>query len=325
MVSVVIPVYNEEESVPRLAEALRQELPKLGVPWEVILVNDGSADGTAAALDTLAQADDRFVAIHLRRNFGQTAAMAAGFDYARGDIIVAMDADLQNDPADIPKLLAKLAEGYDVVSGWRRHRKDRWLTRVVPSKIANWLISAITGVRLHDYGCSLKAYRRDIIRDVRLYGEMHRFLPALCHWAGARIAEVEVAHHPRRFGRSKYGLGRITRVLLDLITVKFLLSYSTMPIRVFGPPGLLLFLGGFGLGAYLSYQKLVFGLPLASRPALLLAVLLMVVGLQSLSLGLLGELIARTYYESQGKKTYTIRYITALRRQPVSDVENGQT
>ncbi|MCD6351621.1 MAG: glycosyltransferase family 2 protein [Armatimonadetes bacterium] len=309
MVSVVIPAYNEEENVPRLAEALREALAELGWPWEVVLVNDGSTDATAQRLDAEAQRDERFVIVHLRRNFGQTAAMAAGFDQARGDMIVAMDADLQNDPADIPRLLAKLEEGYDVVSGWRRRRKDNWLTRVLPSRVANWLISQITGVHLHDYGCSLKAYRREIIRDVKLYGEMHRFLPALCRWAGASIAEVEVSHHPRRFGRSKYGLSRTLRVLLDLTTVKFLLGYSTMPLRVFGPPGVLSFVAGFVLAAYLTWIKLAYGAPIANRPALMLAVLLMLLGVQLVSMGLLGELVARTYYESQGKKIYAVRRI----------------
>lgn len=309
LVSVVIPVFNEEENVPRLAQALREALDKLDIPWEVVLVNDGSTDNTAARLDAEAEKDKRFTVVHLRRNFGQSAALAAGFDYARGDVIVAMDADLQNDPADVPKLLAKLQEGYDVVSGWRKDRKDNWLTRVLPSRVANWLISRVTGVRLHDYGCSLKAYRREIVADVRLYGEMHRFLPALCRWAGAEIAEVEVSHRPRQFGKSKYGLSRIGRVLLDLATVKFLLSYSTMPIRVFGPPGLLSFVAGFVLAAYLTWIKLAHGVSIGQRPALTLAVLLMILGVQIVSIGLIGELVARTYYESQGKKVYSVRRV----------------
>ncbi len=320
LLSVVIPVYNERDNIPSLCDALRDALTDLPMPWEVVLVDDGSTDGSAEAIDAEAQRDHRFVAVHLRRNFGQTAAMAAGFDVARGDIIVAMDADLQNDPKDVPRLVAKLTEGYDVVSGWRKNRKDDWLTRVLPSRIANWLISAVTGVKLHDYGCSLKAYRREIIQDVRLYGEMHRFLPALCYWAGARIAEVEVAHHPRRYGKSKYGLSRIMRVLLDLITVKFLLSYSTMPIRVFGPPGVLSFLLGLALAAYLTWLKFAHGESLSKRPALMLAVLLMILGVQLVSIGLIGELVARTYYESQGKKVYTIRYIVGRdRSSPSSD------
>jgi glycosyltransferase involved in cell wall biosynthesis len=307
--SIVIPVYNEEESVPRLAQALRDALARSDRKWEAVLVNDGSSDGTAELLDQEAARDERFVIVHLRRNFGQSAAMAAGFDEARGEAIVAMDADLQNDPADLGMMLAKLDEGYDVVSGWRRKRKDKYLTRILPSRIANWLISSTTGVALHDYGCSLKAYRREIIKDVRLYGEMHRFLPALCHWAGGKIAEVEVEHHPRRFGKSSYGLSRTLRVVLDLLVVKFLVGYSTMPIRVFGPPGVVSFLLGMVMGAYLTYEKIAHGASLANRPALMLAVLLMLVGVQLVSMGLLGELMARTYYESQGRKIYSVRRV----------------
>jgi glycosyltransferase involved in cell wall biosynthesis len=307
--SVVIPVYNEEENVPRLARALREALDGFGRPWEAVLVNDGSGDATAERLDGEAARDGRFVIVHLRRNFGQSAAMAAGFDEARGEVVAAMDADLQNDPQDLGKIIAKLEEGYDVVSGWRRRRKDKYLTRILPSRIANGLISWTTGVRLHDYGCSLKAYRREVIKDVRLYGEMHRFLPALCHWAGAKIAEVEVEHHPRKFGKSKYGLSRTLRVVLDLMVVKFLVGYSTMPIRVFGPPGVVSFGAGFIIAAYLAWEKLVRGASLANRPALMLAVLLMVIGVQFVSMGLLGELMARTYYESQGRKVYSVRRV----------------
>jgi len=312
-VSVVLPVYNEEEALPHLYEALTGALASLDQPWEAILVNDGSRDGSADRMDEIAARDPRFVAIHLRRNFGQTAAMAAGFDHARGDVVVAMDADLQNDPADIPALLAKMAEGYDVVSGWRKDRKDKWLTRILPSHAANWLISTMTGVRLHDYGCSLKAYRREVLRDVHLYGEMHRFIPALAYWAGGRIAEVVVTHHPRRHGRSKYGLSRILRVFLDLLTVKFLLSYSTKPIQVFGRWGLLSGSIGFVLAAYLSYEKLVHGARLANRPALLLAVLLMILGVQFITMGLLAELQTRTYYEATGRPIYAIRSMTDRR------------
>ncbi|MGI5819046.1 MAG: glycosyltransferase family 2 protein [Armatimonadota bacterium] len=309
-VSVVIPIYNEEEAIPHLYEALRSALEKLDRTWEVILINDGSRDDSRARLDRVAREDPRFTAIHLRRNFGQTAAMSAGFDHARGDVIVAMDADLQNDPLDIPKLLAKIDEGYDCVSGWRRDRKDDRLTRVLPSRVANWLISTVTGVRLHDYGCSLKAYRREILDDVELYGEMHRFIPALARWAGAHITEVVVSHHPRQFGESKYGLSRIMRVILDLLTVKFLLSYATRPIQVFGRWGLLSGGIGFVIALYLTILKLGFGENIGDRPALLLAVLLILVGFQFVTMGLLAELQTRTYFEAQNKRIYAIREIT---------------
>ncbi len=235
--------------------------------------------------------------------------MAAGFDEASGDVVIAMDADLQNDPADIPKLLDKMNEGYDVVSGWRRDRKDKWLTRILPSKIANWLISRMTGVYLHDYGCSLKAYRREVLRDVRLYGEMHRYIPALAYWAGGSVAEVVVTHHPRRFGKSKYGLSRILRVVLDLMTVKFLLAYSTKPIQVFGRWGVISGALGFLLALYLSVEKLVLNVNIGTRPLLLLAVLLMIVGVQFITMGLMAEVQVRTYYESQNKPIYRVRRV----------------
>lgn len=309
-VSLVLPVFNEVDSLEPLYQALTAALTRLDVPAEVVLVNDGSRDGSAEKLDALAERDERFVAVHLRRNFGQTAAMAAGFDQATGDVIIALDADLQNDPNDIPLLLDKINEGYDVVSGWRRDRRDKWLTRILPSKMANWLISKMTGVYLHDYGCSLKAYRREILQDVRLYGEMHRYIPALAYWAGARVAEVVVTHHPRKFGQSKYGLSRILKVVLDLLTVKFLLAYSTKPIQVFGRWGLMSGALGFLLALYLSLDRLLYGTPLANRPALLLAVLLMLLGVQFVSMGLIAELQARTYYEAQDKKIYAIRRIS---------------
>ncbi len=309
-VSVVIPVYNEEEALPHLRDALKGALEKIDRTWEVILVNDGSGDRSREKMDEIARADERFAAIHLRRNFGQTAAMSAGFDHARGDVIVAMDADLQNDPRDIPKLLDKIDEGYDCVSGWRKDRQDDWFTRILPSKAANWLISTVTGVRLHDYGCSLKAYRREIIEDVQLYGEMHRFIPALARWAGAHITEVVVSHHAREFGTSKYGLSRTIRVFLDLMTVKFLLSYATRPIQVFGKWGLASGLIGFFMALWLSFRKFAFGEDIGNRPALLLAVLLILVGFQFITMGLLAELQARTYYEAQDKPIYAIRSIT---------------
>ncbi len=308
-VSLVLPVYNEEDNVQPLYEALSATMAGLALPCEVVLVNDGSSDDTAGRLDAEAERDERFVVIHLRRNFGQTAAMAAGFDHATGDVVIAMDADLQNDPTDIPKLLDKMAEGYDVVSGWRRDRKDKFLTRILPSKIANWMISTMTGVRLHDYGCSLKAYRREVLRDVRLYGEMHRYIPALAYWAGGSVAEVVVTHHARRFGKSKYGLSRILRVLLDLFTVKFLLAYSTKPIQVFGRWGIMAGALGFLLALYLSVEKLFFNVNIGNRPLLLLAVLLLLVGVQLVTMGLMAEVQVRTYYESQNKPIYRIRRV----------------
>jgi len=305
--SVVIPVYNEKDSLDLLHQALLETLGRLGRPYEVILVDDGSADGSFAVLQRLCQNDERLRVIRLRRNFGQTAAFSAGFDRARGEVIVTMDADLQNDPADIPRLLAKMEEGYDVVSGWRKDRQDRFLDRRLPSIVANRLISWVTGVHLHDYGCSLKAYRRKVLADVRLYGELHRFLPALAHGMGARVAEIEVAHHPRRFGRSKYGISRTLKVLLDLLAVKFLLSFSTRPIHIFGLGGLAFFLVGTILLAYLGAVRVFLGQAIADRPLVLLAILLTMLGVQLITSGLLAELVIRTYYEAQGKPIYAIR------------------
>jgi glycosyltransferase involved in cell wall biosynthesis len=309
MVSVVVPVYNEQDNVEPLLEALEAALEGLGRPYEVILVDDGSTDGTVARLREAVARFPALRVVRLRSNFGQTAGLAAGFDLARGELIVTMDGDRQNDPADIPRLIDKLKDGYDVVSGWRRDRQDSFWTRRLPSQLANGLISWITGVHLHDYGCALKVYRREILRDVALYGEMHRFLPALARWVGATVGELPVSHWPRRSGVSKYGLGRTIRVLLDLLTVKFLMSYWTRPIQIFGLLGL--FTGGAGalLAAVLSYQRIVQGVPLANRPILLLAILLVVVGFQFVSIGLLGEMLVRTYHESQRKPVYTVREI----------------
>ncbi len=312
-ISIVAPVYNEEESLGHLHEQIAEALDPLDLEAEIILVNDGSRDGTEDVLDALAAKDDRVVAVHLRRNFGQSPAMAAGFDQATGDAVIAMDADLQNDPADIPMLLDKLREGYDVVSGWRVDRKDKWLTRRLPSSVANWLISTITGVHLHDYGCSLKAYRREVLADVKLYGDMHRFIPALAHWAGGRITEVPVNHHARQYGVSKYGLGRAFRVILDLITVKFLLSYSTKPIQVFGPWGLGSGFVGCMICLYLAVVKFGFGQDIGTRPLLLVGILLIFMGGQFITLGLLAELQARTYYESVGRPVYALRRVVDSR------------
>lgn len=314
-VSIVVPVYNEEESLPHLLEALVEARNALGRTCELVLVDDGSTDGTWPLLKKATEDLPDVHCIQFRRNFGQTAAMSAGFEAAEGDIIVTLDADMQNDPADVPKLLSYMDEGYDVVSGWRKNRQDDFLTRLLPSRIANGLISRITGVHLHDYGCTLKAYRREVIQNTRLYGEMHRFIPALASWVGGRITEVEVNHRAREFGQSKYGLSRTFRVVLDLITVKFLLRYSMGPIQLFGKLGGLVLLPGlllFGLMVLAHVSFLLFGTQLGAelikRPFWLATSLLMIfLGVQLVSMGLLAELQIRTYHEAQGKRTYHIR------------------
>jgi glycosyltransferase involved in cell wall biosynthesis len=305
--SIVVPLLNEEDNIDLLYQSLDKVLNEIGKSSEIIFVDDGSSDATFSHLINIIQDDERVLVIRFRRNFGQTAAFSAGFDYARGDIIITLDGDLQNDPSDIPHLLNKIEEGYDVVSGWRVNRKDAYLVRRLPSNIANWIISSVTGVRLHDYGCSLKAYRQEVVKNLRLYGEMHRFIPALASWMGIRVAEIPVNHHPRKFGQSKYGLGRTIKVMLDLVTVKFLLDYATRPIQIFGFLGLLSFLSGSGLGIYLAVLRIFFNQPLGDRPILLLAVLLVVLGVQLLTMGLMGEMIIRTYHETQGKPIYMIR------------------
>lgn len=304
--SLVAPVYNEAGNVARLAEEVERALADYPSDWELILVDDGSTDATPAELARAAASNPAIRTLRLRRNFGQTAAISAGIDAARGDVIVTIDADLQNDPSDIPKLLAKMAEGYDVVSGWRARRKDAFLSRTLPSRIANWIISRNTGLRLHDFGCSLKAYDRNVLRSFRLYGEMHRFLPALCTWRGARVAEIPVNHRPRTAGASKYGIGRTTRVVLDLLTVKFLIEYSTKPMRVFGGWGMLFGGAGLGMCLYLSWHKLVLGENIGGRPLLALGILLVIIGIQLLMLGLISEFLARIYFECQGKPVYEI-------------------
>lgn len=306
--SLVVPVWNEEGSLRPLWTAIREALDPLGLTYEVILVDDGSTDGTIHVARQIQAQDQRWMIVALRRNFGQTSALSAGFAHARGEVIVTLDGDLQNDPADIPMLL-ELTKEYDLVSGWRADRKDPFFTRQLPSRVANWLISMVTGVKLHDYGCTLKAYRREVVRELHLYGEMHRFIPAVASWMGVSVTEVPVRHHARRMGRSKYGPGRILRVLLDLLTVKFLLSYSTKPIQIFGLLGLIATMVGGLLGVYLSLLKLVGGHDIGQRPLLLLSVLLMIVGVQVIILGLLGELLVRIYYESQGKPVYAIRQV----------------
>lgn len=306
--SLVIPVYNEEANLPTLFESICRAMKGVGDSWQVIFVDDGSTDNSLEILRGLAAREPTHVrVIVFRRNFGQTAAIAAGLDNSEGEIIILLDADLQNDPEDIPLLLAKLDEGYDVVSGWRRSRKDNALTRTLPSVVANALISAVTGVHLHDYGCMLKAYRRSALEGFRLYGEMHRFIPVFAHSIGARIAEIPVQHHPRRFGKSNYGLDRTLKVILDLITAKFLLSYSNKPMRLFGGAGLGLIFGGSGVLLYLFVRRWVGGVPVLGSPLFQLAIMILILGTQSILMGLLAELLARTYHESQKKLTYTVR------------------
>ena len=304
--SIVIPVFDEVENLSPLAEGVREALS--GLDYEMILVDDGSTDGSSAKLAEMAEAEPQHTrVIELRRNFGQTAAIAAGIDHATGEIIVTLDADLQNDPADIPMLIDKLEEGYDVVSGWRVNRQDALLKRRVPSMIANWLISRVTGVRLHDYGCTLKAYRREVLEGFRLYGEMHRFIPAFAGSVGAKIAEVPVRHHPRIAGKTKYGLGRTLKVILDLFTVKFLISYATKPIYLFGGAGLMLIVPSLAVLFFLMVRRLLLGIEVLTSPLFQTSTMLMILGFQSILMGFIAELLVRTYHESQDKPTYSIR------------------
>lgn len=309
--SVVVPFYEEEEAIDAFFDELLGVLDRLPLRSEVIAIDDGSGDHTFDRLAAVRARDPRVKVIRFRRNFGQTAGLAAGFAHASGAVVVTMDGDLQNDPADIPRLLAKLDEGFDVVSGWRHDRQDDTLTRVLPSRIANGIISSATNVQLHDYGCGIKVYRREITTSLKLYGEMHRFLPAIAGDLGARVTEIPVNHRPRTLGRSKYGLSRTVRVVLDLMTVKFLSDFSTRPIQVFGLLGLLAAgLGGL-LMLVLGFERIFLGMPLADRPIVLLAILLVVTGMQFITFGLLGEMLARTYHESQGKPIYVIRDLLA--------------
>jgi glycosyltransferase involved in cell wall biosynthesis len=306
VVSVVIPVFNEEENISPLYQALKAVMEGMKVAYEVIFVDDGSDDGSGEVLQRLAQGDNHIKVIQFRKNFGQTAAIAAGVDFARGKIIVTMDGDGQNDPRDIPRLLNRLEEGYDVASGWRRNRRDPFLSKKFPSAMANKLISWLTRVKLHDYGCTLKAYRRDILQDVRLYGEMHRFIPAYASWVGARITEVEVTHHPRRHGKSKYGLSRTSSIILDLITILFLQRYSTKPIRLFGGAGMTLFVLGILTGLFVLFRRIIWGGVWIS-PMILISFLFITMGVMFILLGLIAEIIIRTYHESQGKPIYAIK------------------
>lgn len=305
--SIVVPLYNEEGNVEPLYKELTEALEQIGHTYEVIAINDGSRDQTYDKLKTVYERDPRWRIISFRRNFGQTAAMTAGFDAARGELIVTIDADLQNNPLDIPKLLAKLDEGYDVVSGWRQNRKENYLKRRLPSQIANGLISRLTGVELHDYGCTLKVYRSEVAKNTELYGELHRFIPALASWMGVRVAEVPVSDRARTFGSSKYGMGRIFRVILDLITVTFLLKYATKPMHFFGTIGFAMSSVGAVILGGLAFERIFLAQGIADRPILLLGILLIILGVQMISVGLVAEIVMRNYYNPKGKPTYMVR------------------
>jgi len=309
-VSIIVPVYNEDENIELLYKAVEKSANTMGVPWELILVDDGSQDNSLEKIKSIVKEHPKHVsAVVLRRNFGQTAAIAAGIDHSEGEIIILLDADLQNDPADIPIMVKKLAEGYDLVSGWRFHRQDKFLTRTLPSRIANSLISAVTGVRLHDYGCTLKAYRREVLTGFRLYGEMHRFIPVYANSVGAKIVEVKVHHHARKFGKEKYGLERIFKVILDLFTVKFLTSYSSKPIYLFGGAGLLLITFSFITSLILGIRRIITKISPFSSPLFTISAMIAIMGFQSILMGLIAELLVRTYHESQNKPVYTVREV----------------
>lgn len=312
-ISVFLPVYDEEPNLRPLHAKLDEALQALGRTAEIIYVDDGSSDGSLAVLRELARLDGRVRVISLRRNYGQTAAMSAGIDAARGEVLIPMDADLQNDPADIGRLLDKLDEGYDVVSGWRKNRQDTWLTRKLPSMLANRLVSWVGGVPLHDYGCSLKAYRRETLQDVRLYGEMHRFIPIYASWAGGRVTEIPVEHHPRTMGQSKYGLSRTVKVIFDLMTIKFMASYQTKPIYVFGTFGVVAFALSFIAGVWAVFLKYVEGVSFILTPLPVITVVMLAIGVQFLMMGLLAEMLVRTYHESQAKPIYAVREKIGLR------------
>jgi len=307
--SIIVPVYNEQESLPLLYQAVVQAVSPMNCSWEIVLVDDGSRDQSVAVLEDLADRDpDHVRVVELRRNFGQTAAIAAGIDHSDGEIVVLMDADLQNDPADIPLMLEKINEGYDLVSGWRKNRQDDF-SRRLPSQFANRLISWATGVYLHDYGCTLKAYRREVITGFRLYGEMHRFIPAYANSVGAKMIEMPVRHHARKYGKAKYGLERTLKVILDLVTVKFLMSYANKPIYLFGGAGAILILISLAVILYLALRRIFVGIPVLDSPFFQMSTMIFIMGFQSIMMGLIAELLVRTYHESQGKRTYTVRKV----------------
>jgi glycosyltransferase involved in cell wall biosynthesis len=325
--SIVVPFYNEQENVAPLYTKLTEVMTGLGEPYELVFVDDGSRDNTFKVLSNIYEHDRRVNLVRLRRNFGQTAGLKAGFDFAQGDIIISMDGDLQHDPEEIPRFLEKIAEGYDLVSGWRHERRDHWLMRRIPSRVANWMMAKLSGIELHDFGTTFKAYRREIIQEIQLYGELHRFIPALASSAGAKIAEVPIVNLERKSGKSNYGIGRTIRVFLDLIIVKFLLDYATRPLQFFG----LLGMSGAGLGlvlaGFLAYEKFYHGIPvmLEHGPLMLLAVTLLVSGVQFISMGLLGEIMSRTYYESQNKPIYTLREVKTRRADLVDSAASARS
>jgi len=307
--SVVVPFYNEQESVAQLYVKIIEVMDAVGEPYEIVFVDDGSKDGTFRLMSEIARDDDRVVVVRLRRNFGQTAALKAGFDHSQGEIIISMDGDLQHDPAEIPRFIDKIQEGYDIVSGWRVERTDHWLTRQIPSRVANRIMAKLSRVDLHDFGTTFKAYRREILSEIHLYGELHRFIPALASWAGASVAEVPITNIPRKNGKSNYGISRTIRVLLDLLSVKFLLDYSTKPLQFFGVAGLSCLAAGGGIGLWVFARKALLdeGLLANHGPLILLGMALVMGGIQFLAIGLIGELLARTYYESQNKPVYTVK------------------
>ena len=308
-ISIVIPIYNERESIEKLYDNLNKALSEMDLKYEVLLIDDGSIDGTFDELLKVHNKNKLFKIIRFRKNFGQTSAISAGFNYAEGEIVVTLDADLQNDPKDIPVLLDKLNEGYDIVSGWRKNRKDKAVTRRFPSIVANRLISRLTGVRLHDYGCTLKAYRKEVIKNISLYGEMHRYIPAIASWMGVKVTEVPVTHHSRKYGRSKYGISRTTKVIFDIITVKFLLSYSQSPIQIFGLLGLFPGMIGFIMTIYLVIMRIFFHQSLSDRPLFILSIFMIFIGIQLITIGLLAEVLVRVYHKVQNKETYVIKEI----------------
>ncbi|OQA21772.1 MAG: Undecaprenyl-phosphate 4-deoxy-4-formamido-L-arabinose transferase [Actinobacteria bacterium ADurb.Bin346] len=308
-ISIVVPVYNEEESLELLYDKLSKVMEKIGKPYEVILVDDGSRDNSFKKLSEIHLKNPNFKIIKFRRNFGQTQAMRAGFEYSSGEIVITLDADLQNDPEDIPSVLAKMEEGYDIVSGWRKNRKDKALSRKLPSRIANRMISKLFNVHLHDYGCTLKAYRKDVLANIELYGEMHRYIPAVSSWMGVNVAEIPVSHHPRKYGKAKYGISRTIRVILDMITIKFLLTYSKKPMQMFGLAGGFISFIGAGLVIWMLVERLFFAQPLSTRPLFIMAIFIFLVGFQLITMGLLGEIMMRTYHEGTGKPTYVIKEI----------------